>query len=225
MANATTLSEKIYNELYDDIIQQKLVCGQKLTLSMLKERFSVSHTPIREALTRLAENGLVVYYSNCGVKVIEMSESDICEIFQFIGELDALSILFCKNSPSKIPLIYELKEIVETGQTAMETQDLSLWKSSSEQIHKVFYNYAQNRYLNESASRVRAKVKLLSSIYYVDENITKIQENHMEIYQAIKKDDFEKAANLMRIHLQHSLVYALKSYKKYRANIQFNKSV
>ena len=66
-----TLSEQIYDELYHDITRQQLRCGQKLTLNMLKERFHVSHTPIREALMRLAENGLVTYYSNCGVTVIE----------------------------------------------------------------------------------------------------------------------------------------------------------
>ena len=54
-----TLSEQIYRELYQDITEQRLRCGQKLTLKMLKERFQVSHTPIREALVRLSENGLV----------------------------------------------------------------------------------------------------------------------------------------------------------------------
>ena len=48
-----TLSEQIYDELYHDITEQRLYCGQKLTLNMLKERFGVSHTPIREALMRL----------------------------------------------------------------------------------------------------------------------------------------------------------------------------
>ena len=78
-----TLSEQIYDELYHDITRQQLRCGQKLTLNMLKERFHVSHTPIREALMRLAENGLVTYYSNCGVTVIEFEERDIQELYQY----------------------------------------------------------------------------------------------------------------------------------------------
>ena len=97
MSNKITLSEQIYDELYHDITDQRLVCGQKLTLKVLKDRFNVSHTPIREALTRLSENGLVTYYSNCGVTVTEFTETDIREIFQFIGELDALAIQFCKK--------------------------------------------------------------------------------------------------------------------------------
>ena len=113
MANSTTLSEQIYDELYHDITDQRLVCGQKLTLKMLKERFNVSHTPIREALTRLSENGLVTYYSNCGVTVRQFTESDIRQIFQLIGELDALAIQFCKNSFSEAPLVFELEQIIK----------------------------------------------------------------------------------------------------------------
>lgn len=51
MATKLTLTEQIYQTLYQDIIKQRLRCGQKLTLKELKERFGVSQTPIREALT------------------------------------------------------------------------------------------------------------------------------------------------------------------------------
>ena len=61
MGDKLTLTERIYHELYHDITSQKLCCGQKLTLTELKKRFNVSQTPIREALTRLTESGLVNY--------------------------------------------------------------------------------------------------------------------------------------------------------------------
>ena len=92
MANSITLSEQIYDELYHDITDQRLVCGQKLTLKMLKERFNVSHTPIREALTRLSENGLVTYYSNCGVTVRQFTESSGIAAFSFSQISDTLSV-------------------------------------------------------------------------------------------------------------------------------------
>jgi len=128
MATKSTLSEQIYDELFQDITEQRLVCGQKLTLKVLKERFNVSHTPIREALTRLAENGLVTYYSNCGVTVTEFTESDIREIYQFIGELDALAILFCKASYSQEPLIYELGQAINKGNECLSKGHIDQWK-------------------------------------------------------------------------------------------------
>ncbi|MEM5775173.1 MAG: GntR family transcriptional regulator, partial [Anaerolineaceae bacterium] len=68
--NKQTLSEQIYLILRQDILTQQIKCGQKLTLQSLKDRFGVSHTPIREALTRLVDDDLVIYYSNVGVSVI-----------------------------------------------------------------------------------------------------------------------------------------------------------
>ena len=113
MSNKTTLSEQIYQELFHDITTQKLIFGQKLTLHDLKNRFQVSQTPVREALTRLIDDGLVNYYSNLGVAVTEFTESDIQKLYQCISELDALAILFCKNSFTTAPLIYELEKIME----------------------------------------------------------------------------------------------------------------
>ncbi|MCB5577836.1 GntR family transcriptional regulator [[Ruminococcus] gnavus] len=56
-------------------------CGEKLTLKVLKERFQVSSSPIREALTRLTQDQLVSYYSNIGVNVISYTANDLREIY------------------------------------------------------------------------------------------------------------------------------------------------
>ena len=90
--NKQTLSEQIYLILRQDILTQEIKCGQRLTLQSLKERFNVSHTPIREALTRLLEDDLVTYYSNVGVTVIDLTADDVREIFQLSGDLDCLAL-------------------------------------------------------------------------------------------------------------------------------------
>lgn len=209
-----TLSEQIYKELYHDITDQKLKCGQKLTLKMLKERFGVSHTPIREALTRLSENGLVTYYSNCGVTVTEFTDADIQQIFQFVGELDAMAVEFCTNSFSKAPLLYELKQIVETGNKLLQENRIDQWKYYSEEFHIAFYRHAHNQYLNDAAKRVRSKIEVLSCMYYRPDSISEINREHEIIYHAIREDNFHKAAELMRNHLQFDMVYALNAYKE-----------
>lgn len=218
MTAKATLSEQIYDELYHDITDQRLVCGQKLTLKVLKERFQVSHTPIREALTRLAENGLVTYYSNCGVTVTEFEEDDIKEIYQFIGELDAMAIKFCKNVFSPTPLLYDLKEIVSKGNALLAEGKINEWKEYSEEFHTVFYRHGKNAYLDDAAKRVRAKVEVLSCMYYKKQNVEKINEGHIEIYELVKEGKYDEAADVMRSHLQFDMVYALNAYKEYQKN-------
>lgn len=207
-----TLSEQIYDELYHDITDQRLVCGQKLTLKMLKDRFNVSHTPIREALMRLAENGLVTYYSNCGVTVTEFTEADIRQLFQFMAELDSMAILFCGNIFNQMPLLMDLQEIVEAGDKAFASNDMETWKEQSEQFHSAFYRHAQNAYLDEAAGKLRAKLEVLSCMYYYqDRNMESIHNGHVAIYELVKAGEFRQASEEMRQHLQRDMALALKA--------------
>ena len=114
--NKSTLSEQIYQILRTDILNRKISMGEKLTLKNLQDRFEVSSTPIREALTRLTEDGLVNYYSNVGVNVISLNREDLIELYQFMGDLDRLAILYSKSHPQRDKICRELEEIVsKTG--------------------------------------------------------------------------------------------------------------
>ena len=112
--NKSTLSTQIYHILREDILTQAIPLGEKLTLKSLQERFQVSSTPIRDALTRLNEEGLVEYYSNVGVNVISLDRKDLTELYQFMGDLDRLAILYSGNSPEH-EQIYKNGEIIKAG--------------------------------------------------------------------------------------------------------------
>ena len=210
--NSKTLSEEIYSELYRDITKQNLKCGQKLTLKMLKNRFNVSHTPIREALMRLSENGPVDYYSNVGVKVVEFTQDDIRELYQFMAELDSMAILFCGSSAVQEPLLMDLEEIVEESTRLLEAGDQQRWKDYSEAFHTVFYRHARNAYLEEAAAKLRAKLELLSCMYYKDQNVQRIHKGHLSIYNQVKDGKYKEAAASMRKHLHYDMAMAMKAY-------------
>ena len=209
-----TLSEQIYKELYRDITHQSLKCGEKLTLKMLKERFDVSHTPIREALMRLSECGLVTYYSNCGVSVIDFTQEDITELYRFASELDSMAIRFCGDIYNPMPLYEDLGEIVDNGTACLNAGDLEGWKEYSEKFHSIFYVHAHNSYLDEAYARIRAKMEVLSCMYYNEKSIPEINAEHVNICARVKEGRFEEAATLMREHLKYGMTCALKAYKK-----------
>ena len=120
--NKSTLSEQIYQILRNDILTQKIKCGEKLTLKVLQERFQVSSTPIREALTRLTQDQLVSYYSNIGINVISFTADDLREIYSFMGDLDGLAIRYASASPEQEKLLAEAKAILESGRKAAKKQ-------------------------------------------------------------------------------------------------------
>ena len=82
MARQTVLRQHVYEQIKHDIITCKLAPGDPLSENQFVDRFQVSKTPIREALTSLVQDGLVEYTPNRGFRVTPISVADIKEIFE-----------------------------------------------------------------------------------------------------------------------------------------------
>lgn len=82
MARQTVLRQHVYEQIKHDIITCKLAPGEPISENQFLERFQVSKTPIREALTSLVQDGLVEYTPNRGFQVTPVSVTDIQEIFE-----------------------------------------------------------------------------------------------------------------------------------------------
>ena len=74
--------QQIYDEIKHDIITCALAPGEPLSDNQFVDRFQVSKTPIREALTSLVQDGLLEYIPNRGFMVTGISIKDIQEIFE-----------------------------------------------------------------------------------------------------------------------------------------------
>ena len=176
--NKATLSEQIYTILKNDILDQSIPQGEKLTLKNLQERFATSSTPIRDALTRLTEEGLVNYYSNVGVTVINLSEKDIRELYQFIGDMDALAIQYASAHPEQSALLEELAHIVERtaalhDKASLSDEETQEWTTLSDRFHLVFYDYCDNSRLARAAEKQRSQLTILSKMYQTDHAVQK----------------------------------------------------
>lgn len=207
LLNKQTLSEQIYQILRNDILYQNIPCGSKLTLKMLQERFQVSSTPIREALTRLTEEQLISYYSNVGVSVVSLNDEDILEIYQFMGDLDSLAVRYASAHPDQSLIIQELKANLSNMELC--GFDAPEWTEHSDQFHLIFYKYCKNSRLVHTAERMRSQLSILAYQYErYPENQSLILQEHKAIAAAYQEHQTDAAVRLMREHLMHSLQYA-----------------
>lgn len=210
LVNKITLSEQIYTILRNDIINQSIKCGEKLTIKNLMERFEVSSTPIREALTRLTQDDLVSYYSNIGVRVIEFSKNDIAQIYDFYKELDCIAVKFSfKNVGYKV-LENDLQKVLNLSKSYLECGDLEKFRKSSDDFHDVFYSYANNSKLMDAAIHIRGQFSILTKIYQsYTINATIVNNEHTKIYESVQKNDLYMALDLLDKHFDHSKNYLL----------------
>ena len=203
--NKSTLSEQIYQILKNDIITQEIKCGEKLTLKNLKERFQVSSTPIREALTKLTQDNLVNYYSNIGVKVVEFDDNDLHELYEFIRELDTLAVKFCMKLEDKSELIKCLKDNLDKNLYYLNNNNPEEGSALSDEFHLIFYNYCNNSRIVDAYKKVFLQLSIFYRNYKTDvESQLAILKEHQAIYNAICDDDKELATKLMYEHLSNS---------------------
>ena len=207
--NKTTLAEQIYHILRHDIITRQVKPGQSLTLKSLQERFGVSSTPIREALTRISEDGLAEYSTNIGINVIRLTDKDLEDIFTFAADLDSLAVSYCFNGPERDATSADLEENIRCLEKATRDGDMDAWKHYSDSFHMIFYNHCNNSRLITASYKVFAQMEFCSAIYEKDPKIqASIYREHKEIFREFRDGECRDAQDLIREHVRNGLRYA-----------------
>lgn len=94
------LGSDVYSILWKRILQRGFHPGQKLSDLKISDELGVSRTPVREALHRLVQDGVVNYSPNRGFFIAQFSATDISEIFELRAALEALAL---RNVAAKLP--------------------------------------------------------------------------------------------------------------------------
>lgn len=205
-----TLPEQIYRILRNDILQLEIPCGTKLTLQALKERFGVSHTPIREALTRLVDDGLVDHYSNVGISVISLSVKDVQEVFKLSYDFDYLAIKYAMDAGMREEFLRALKDNIQTCRQLLEMGDIEKWGAESDNFHLAFYEYADNTRLETAAYKLRAQLTLMYNMNRIEtRNHLQIQDYHDRICECLCAGDTEGARQALRAHIHNDMDLAV----------------
>src|SRR5688500_4890090 len=86
------LSVRVYNEIKNLILCNEIMPGQKLHHQQLSERLGVSRTPVREALTRLVQEGYVAFLPNRGFTCKEIRMQEAEELYDLREALEAFAV-------------------------------------------------------------------------------------------------------------------------------------
>lgn len=87
-----TLASAVYDRLLEDILNGNLEPGFKLRLQVLNTQYNVGNSPLREALNRLSENGMVVHEENKGFRVAPASEEELKELIHTRCMLEEIAL-------------------------------------------------------------------------------------------------------------------------------------
>lgn len=148
-----SLAEHAYQLLVRKITRWEIPAGSPLTEKALTTEFGIGRTPIREALQRLASEGLVCHMPHRGMYVCELSASFVQSVFEFRSNIDSYMIRLAAERATEED-IGELVEIQASLAEATADGDIDLYSALDRRLVEVLCRAAQNEYVAETVSRI-----------------------------------------------------------------------
>ncbi|MGH3661167.1 MAG: GntR family transcriptional regulator [Micromonosporaceae bacterium] len=187
-----------YERLQQAILVGELAPGQQLVETTLAQTYEVSRTPIREALTRLEQDGLVVRSSR-GLVVRERSPEEILDIYETRIVLEATAARVAAARRTQIDVI-TLKRIADRLER-LESRDEDEMADANREFHRAVWRASHNETLADLLTRLdlhlaRYPATTLSQPGRWEE----ANHEHRSIIEAIDKQDGTLAAELAATH-------------------------
>jgi DNA-binding GntR family transcriptional regulator len=224
-ASATTdrpsgsLVEAAYQQIRRQILDNALPPGFQALEQELALKLGMSRTPVREALIRLQNEGLVEVIPRHGMRVLPVSAADMKEIYEILTSLEAMAAeLVARRAPSAAEL-EPLEHASRDMDRALQKQDLDAWAQADEQFHRSLIELSGNSKLAAIVYNYwdRAHRARMFTLRLRPKPVASTRE-HMAVVQAIRKGDAVAARELHRAHRERGSRELLEILSRYRVS-------
>jgi DNA-binding GntR family transcriptional regulator len=175
--------------------------GQHLFQEQLSERLGVSRTPLREALRKLEEEGLVVLSRGRGVEVRTLDLWEAVELYEVREMLDGLAARLCaqRSSPEERAALRAVHRDMQRGLAAWDPHD---WLLHNLAFHEGVVRAARNRALSQSLNLVRISAQTFYPTILLQPDRARVAwEEHGAVLRAIEAGDPQMAEAAARRHI------------------------
>lgn len=209
-----SLVDQIYRLIIDRIQSGDLAPGVRLKIEDLSAEFGVSRTPVREAVSRLSQDGFVVTRHNSGPAVIKFDRRQIAEIIKtnevlFDGVMEAHAEAGAEETAT---LLDELDEALRRQRAALESGESDSFYAGSIRFHLALIEHCPNRTLGLLALQTQHKINMCALYYQKNPEARRASlGEHAEIAESLRSGDFRRAATLMKSHNRKALTQFLAS--------------
>lgn len=211
---ARSLEEHVYSRLEEEILTGVYKRGEPLTELAISARFNISRTPVRGAIHRLAEEGLVKLSPNKGAVVTGISRDDIIDIYKIRMRLDGLAAAMAAEKMTSAD-VEKLRESVELSEFYTRKNDPEHQKELDTAFHALIYTATGSRMLSEILSELHKKAKLYRKISLgAKGRAERSIEEHRQILEAIEARDARAAERLTQKHVKKALEGILKGLER-----------
>ena len=197
-----SLSDIATDSIRDAIIRGDFKMGQAVTEAALSTTLNISKTPVREALSKLESEGLVVSEKNKGYRIFSLSKQEYIELseLRFALESQALRYGFERNHST---LIKDLKEILKSMKGFLKITDREKYQTLDNDFHHVFFKSCGNTSITKVYDKHQSVIVATRLRNLKKENINKqtSYEQHKQLLDMLINRDIDKAIFLLEKHI------------------------
>lgn len=203
--NIKSLEESAYLALEEDICAGTILPGEFLIETALSSKLGISRTPLRGAIHRLAEEGLVELIPNRGARVIGVTEKDLIDIYTIRMRLEGLAAAAAAEritAEDKATLV----EAVELAEFYVQKNNPEKIKELDTSFHSTIYKASGIRHLNKILSDLHRSIRAYRKLSLtVPARIVPSVEEHRQMLEAILAGNSAEAEKLAVEHVKAAL--------------------
>lgn len=206
-----TFASIVGERIRANIIEGALPPGSQLNEVELAESFGVSRGPVREALQRLIQEGLLRSEPHRGVFVPLMSAEDIADIYLAREALETAAVRRISGTPRAATAFKDLDKLVRGMESAAQAGDWGQVASRDLDFHSALVAAAESPRLERMFTTVISETRLcLSLLTAADEARDNLVEEHREISEMIREDNTGGAVAALTKHFDDAVVTLLR---------------
>jgi DNA-binding GntR family transcriptional regulator len=213
MIKTKNISEQAYLHIRETLLHSDVYVGQKILHNDLGHKLGISHTPLREAMFRLAAEGLLEHENYKGFSISAITLDEAREIYETREVIEPPMTAKAAGAMTPEKSVVFKKILEQYRRLLAEPYDrrrLLIDKKLHMQIAKL----AGNKILVQTLNLICDKLIFKSLFEKISpERGQKIVDEHSQILRALDKKDGQKAAELMQKHLLEQKQYVLKNIK------------
>jgi len=200
-----SLSEQVYYYIKRLILSGEIKGGQRVPEEKVARQFGVSRTPIREALKRLEEYGLIQIKPRSYAVVVALEPHEAGQLAIIRSQLEILSVELLTDCGTNEDF-NELDELARECNALIAAGDIATTFEKDSRLHLEIAHRTGNRHLYEIFERLDAKIQLLRLVLRLPLKKLKLYvKHHDDIIAAMQRGDKELAVTLMKHHIMNQL--------------------
>ena len=203
----TALSDKVYAILREKILKRELRPGEKVQIDEIACQLGVSRTPVKDAVNRLALEGLVKVVARRGTFVTELTQRDVSELFalRLILEQHAAERLLAEDRTEQV--LAELEACIANMDQAIcgdEYRDYEGFIAWDSELHMRLVALTDNQRLIQTYQGLSIHAQIARAHYLQSvEGARQAQQEHKAIYRAFENKDTADVERALAAHINN----------------------